>query len=239
MRIKEMVCTNTNGDSLVISKSSHFQPIEDFDTTSLKVNNTYVTNNGMQGARPVASRLEPRDFSLLFFIDVKRRDEDWIQARRDEIFKVFNPIHHPIRLQFKTATRELFIDVEVETTPAIAPDRSNTNYLWHKVLVQLKAGNPNFQSAIEKRKEIALWVPNFSFPLQIPEGGIEMGYRSQSLIVNVLNEGQIETGMTIQFRALGTIEKPSLVNVNTQEELKINKSMAAGEVITVNTRKGQ
>ncbi|KEK17054.1 phage tail protein, partial [Bacillus manliponensis] len=52
-------------------------------------------------------------------------------------------------------------------------------------------------------------------------------------------EGQIETGMTIQFRALGTIEKPSLVNVNTQEELKINKSMAAGEVITVNTRKGQ
>jgi ABC-type lipoprotein release transport system permease subunit len=41
--------------------------------------------------------------------------------------------------------------------------------------------------------------------------------------------------MIIEFRALATLENPSLFNVNTQEFAKINKTMEAGEIIRINT----
>ncbi|MGG3987678.1 phage tail family protein [Bacillus smithii] len=239
MRVKEIICTNRNGDSLLISKSSIYKPVEDLDTTGVKASITYATNYRVHGATMVSSRLEQRDLSLLFYISVAGKTEDWIQKKRDQVFKVFNPIYNPVTLQLKTKTKDLRVDVNVETTPSIAPGFANSNRVWQKVLVQLSAGNPFFQDAETEKVEIATWVPEFEFSFEIPEEGIEMGARSPSLIVNVLNNGQIATGMTIQFKALGTVSNPSLFNVNTREMFKINKVMQAGEVITVNTNQGK
>ena len=44
--------------------------------------------------------------------------------------------------------------------------------------------------------------------------------------------------MVIEFKAVGAVQTPSLINLNTQEFLKINRVMQAGEVITVNTNQG-
>ena len=62
-----------------------------------------------------------------------------------------------------------------------------------------------------------------------------MGYREPSLIVNVFNNGDVSTGMKIQFKALATVINPSLTNVNTGEYIKINKVLESGEILTVNT----
>ena len=67
------------------------------------------------------------------------------------------------------------------------------------------------------------------------EEGIEIGYREPSLIVNIYNTGDVACGMKIQFKALATVVNPSLFNVNTREYFKINKTMEAGEIITVTT----
>ncbi|MBS4171946.1 phage tail family protein [Bacillus sp. FJAT-49736] len=239
MRTKEIVCTNQNGDSLLISPNSIYKIQDDIDTTGVKANTTYVTNYRIQGATAVSSRLEQRDLSLTFFIDVEGMDEDWIQERRDEVFRVFNPIYNPIKVLIKTVNRSFFIDAHVELTPSINPDPSSMNESWHDVLVQLSAGNPFFLDSEKRKVEIATWLPMLEFPLEISSDGSEIGQRSPSLIVNVLNEGQVETGMTIQFKALGTVINPSLFNVNTREYFKINKTMTAGEVITVNTYQGK
>ncbi len=44
-----------------------------------------------------------------------------------------------------------------------------------------------------------------------------MGHKSPSLIVNVHNPGDIETGMKIEFKALGFLSNPSLFNINSRE----------------------
>ncbi|MED1456661.1 phage tail family protein [Bacillus smithii] len=239
MRIKEILCTNSNGDSLLISKSSIYKPVEDLDTTGVKASITYATNYRVHGATMVSSRLEQRDLSLLFYLYVAGKSEDWIQKKRDQVFKVFNPIYNPITLQLKTETKDLRVDVNVETTPSIAPGFANSNRVWQKVLVQLSTGDPFFQETVMRKVEIATWVPMFEFQMELSEEGLEMGQRSPSLIVNVLNDGQVSTGMIIQFTALGTVENPSLFNVNTREYFKLNRTMLAGEVITVNTNQGK
>jgi len=237
--MKTIICTNANGDSLEISKNSFFKPVEDIDTTGLKASVTYASNYRVNGATMVASRLSQRDFSLLFYISVKGKTEDWIQDRRDDIFRVFNPIYNPVRLQIITDVKDIFIEANVEVLPSIGVDFANSNKIWEKVLVQFSAGNPFFQDSESQKVEIATWVPMLEFPFEISEDGMEIGQRSPSLIVNVLNDGQVATGMTIQFKALGTVVNPSLFNVNSREFFKINKTMTAGEVITVNTYQGK
>ena len=44
--------------------------------------------------------------------------------------------------------------------------------------------------------------------------------------------------MRAEFKALATLTNPSILNVNTQEFIKINKTMVAGEVLTVTTHFG-
>ncbi|MBH0159111.1 phage tail family protein [Fictibacillus sp. 5RED26] len=239
MRIKEILCTNKNGDSLLISKQGSFKLQEDIDTSGVKANVTYVSNYQSHGAIPVASRLDKRDLSLQFYIDVQDRSQEWIQDRRDELFIVFNPVHNPLRLEIKTEVRSVFIDANIELSPSINPDPEHTNEGWHNVLVQLTAGNPFFQSTEVNKVEIAVWNSLFEFPFEIPSEGLEMGQRSPSLIVNVLNNGQVETGMIIKFKAIGSVLNPSLFNVNTREYIKLNRLMSPGETITINTNKSR
>ena len=66
-----------------------------------------------------------------------------------------------------------------------------------------------------------------------------MGHREPSLIVNVSNNGDTKCGMLIEFKATGTVENPSLFDLNTRQFIKINKVMKAGEIITINTEFGK
>lgn len=87
--------------------------------------------------------------------------------------------------------------------------------------------------------DIALWVPAFQFELEIPEEGIEFGYRSPSLIVNVINDGEIETGIMIEFRAVGATSNPAIINVETQERISMTIDMQAGDIIHILTGYGE
>lgn len=103
--------------------------------------------------------------------------------------------------------------------------------------------NPLFSNTHEVGKSFATTTANFHFPLiiskSLPEKGIVFGERTQSLFANVLNEGAISVGMRIIFKANGNVVNPSLINVNTQEEFIINKTLAAGEEIEINTNIGE
>lgn len=102
-------------------------------------------------------------------------------------------------------------------------------------IISLIAHNPYYQDLQEMRALVASWIPSFEFPLDIPPSGIDMGYREPSLIANVLNDGDVDTGMRIVFKANATVTNPQLLNINTGEYFKINKVLLAGERVVVTT----
>ena len=112
---------------------------------------------------------------------------------------------------------------------------SKNLYEPFKFLISLICPDPFLKDVNTTKSEIAIWRNVFEFPLELFEEGIELGYREPSLIVNVFNSGDVACGMKIQFKALATVVNPSLFNVNNREYFKINKTMEAGEVITVTT----
>lgn len=164
-------------------------------------------------------------------VAIKAHDEEELIRYRNKIVKVFNPTLGEGWLIYKDNIKEIKTKCIVSALPYFTTLSKRIG----KGLISLTANNPFWTDLIESKEEIALWVGDIEFPLEIPPDGIEMGHRAPSLIVNVNNKGDVESGMRIEFKALATVDSPSLLNVNTGEFIKINKVMAAGEVISVST----
>lgn len=105
--------------------------------------------------------------------------------------------------------------------------------------VELLCTEPYLRDVAESKLDIALWRGAFHFPLRCTANNkIIMGVKEPSLIANINNTGDVETGMIIEFRALGTVKNPSLFNINTREFIKVNTTMSAGEIIRINSNIG-
>ncbi len=237
MIVKEAKITNSNGDSITFGR--HFFLNEGFNLSDLTANVSY-SQTTKDGANYQKTLLDIRNFSIKFYIDRDFREDWWIEEKRDEAFRVFNPKHNPFRIDFKTsAANEFYINSELSGIPLFADDLDNDNESWLIGLLQFSACDPYIYSGNTTHIDLANWVSNFEFPLEIFEEGIEMGYRDQNLIANVINDGSASSGMIVRYKALATVKNPKIVNVNTFEELKLNYEMHAGDIIEVNTHIGQ
>ena len=99
--------------------------------------------------------------------------------------------------------------------------------------------DPMFSTKSGILTQIASILPKFHFPLIIPQGkGIILGLRQPDLLATIVNDGDIDTGMVIEFSCNTTVVNPSLLHVGTQEFVKINKTITPGETITVSTVSG-
>ena len=140
-------------------------------------------------------------------------------------------VRYPITLAGSIASNVSRIDL---SNPLITDTVKNYR-VYDKILTTEEIARANTSNYL--RGPSLLLDLNSSYK-ELAKTGIIMGLREPSLIVNVLNTGDVESGMIIEFKALGTLKNPSLLNVNTGEFLKINKSMVSGEIIKVNTNVG-
>lgn len=113
------------------------------------------------------------------------------------------------------------------------------NEVLCQFLIQGTCADPMFSTKNGILTPIALVLPKFHFPLIIPKDkGIILGLRQPNLLATIVNDGDIDTGMVIEFSCNTTVVNPSLLHVETQEFIKINKTITPGETITVSTVSG-
>ena len=113
------------------------------------------------------------------------------------------------------------------------------NEVLCQFLIQGTCADPMFSTKRGILTQIASILPKFHFPLIIPKDkGIILGLRQPDLLATIVNEGDIDTGMVIEFSCNTTVVNPSLLHVGTQEFVKINKTITPGETITVSTVSG-
>lgn len=237
MLIKDLKITNNRGDSIQFGR--HFKLMNGLDLSALSADVSY-SQSTRDGANYQRTVMDIRDFDLEFYLDKKSRDYWWVEERRREAFRVFNPKHNPMKLEFTTkGDNNYYLMANLEGAPSFPVGFDNNNKAWQKGLLQFTCSDVNIYNASSTVVEIATWVGAFEFPLEIPEEGIEMGYRSKSLIANAYNDGDNDTGMIIKFRASATVLNPSLINVNTYQLLKLNFEMQGGDVIEVSTYIGK
>lgn len=235
--IKELKITNNRGDSIEFGR--HFKLIKGLDLSDLSAQVSYSSST-RDGGNYQKTTLDIRELDLSFFLYNNFREVSWIEGKRRELFRVFNPKHNPMKLEFTSkGGSSYYLNANLESTPSLPQGFDNDNAVWQKGLLQFTCADPFIYSSSSTVEDIASWIGNFEFPLEIPEEGIEMGYRSQSLIKNIWNSGDNELGMVIEFKALASVTNPSLINVNSYEQLLLNVEMQGGDIIRVNTNKGK
>lgn len=176
--------------------------------------------------------LDTRDLTITLLIAADNREN--LIKYKNKINRVFNPKIGQGQLIYTDAGIERTVDCIINKLPYFV----NRNIMTAECIISLTASNPYFKNITETKKEIATWSGLFEFPLEILTDGIEIGMRQPSVIVNILNNGDVSCGIKIEFKALATVVNPSLYNINTHEFIRINKIMESGEIITVTTHFG-
>ena len=101
--------------------------------------------------------------------------------------------------------------------------------------IQLTMPLPYFEEINVNRVDFGNDIGNFFFDLEIEEEGKELSIKNNSSILNIYNSGDSETPLKVIFKAKSNVKNPSIYNVYTKEFIKINKTMQAGEEITITT----
>jgi hypothetical protein len=223
--------TNSNGGSVTIGGDAPYL-YQNHSGFSGPKNNIYTVKSPNQdGESLIGADLDKRQLTIDGSIIANTED---LEPYRRELTRIFNPKLHGI-LEYINGSFDTKIDCSVDTPPAWADDDYDGEQGFSVILL---CPSPFFKALEQQRTEVAVWTGGIEFPLDIPIDGIEFETRSQSLIVNVNNPGDVECGIKVVFTALAELTNPSIINVNTQEAIKIKADMQAGDQIIVTSGYG-
>lgn len=246
-----IIYINERGDRLLFSTTSVYHVnIKDVVGLSDVRNQVYSINSmGQHGDTYLGNRIESREIEIVGRI--KERDKERAKRLRRQMNNILNPEFSAI-LVYEFGDFRRIIDCVVVNAPAFTMPP-----ILEEFTIQLNCPFPFWREDTEGRFDVATWIGGFEFPIDRPPDDLpqgleipqdpndpttpiwEIGWREPALIVNVYNEGDVRASMRIEFRALGTLLNPSLLNVATGEFIKINIRMNPGDVITIRTGYGE
>lgn len=221
--MRKLIYRNEKGQEITLSNSGSFylENIENTSSNSANIISSSI-NHGIQ-----IDNISIRDRSLPVTGGIVGDDREDLNRKRNLLTQIFNPLlSGELTYSNENFTRKINVSIDSVTF------KEPISNLQH-FLIQFIAPTPFWRETSTKKTDIALWEGNFEFEFETGEEGVDLGYRVSNLICNVFNSGDVKCGMKIQFRALATVENPSLININTREFIKINKVLEAGDIIEV------
>ena len=227
---------NSRGEIITfgIGSSYHVNVQKDVTGISDITNTIYSTGSmGQNGDTYVGNRIEPRDIEIEGKIRETGKDTQ-LKLRRDAV-RILNPeLQGTLYYIYGNYVKK--IGAKVKESPRFTHAK-----LSEEFSILFRCLDPFWRDEDEIREDIASWVGDWEFPCEIDLNDDEdmiFGHHEELVVVTVYNDGHVDTGMRIQFRALGAVENPSLFNIATREYIKINYTMQGGDVITVDTNYG-
>ncbi|MDR1263250.1 MAG: phage tail family protein [Oscillospiraceae bacterium] len=82
------------------------------------------------------------------------------------------------------------------------------------------------------------WIGGVAFPWSVVDG-FQFGGRASGTTVNVVNPGDVSTGMTIKLFAADDVERPAVIRPGTGEAMRITATLEAGDAFEIGTEAGE
>ena len=185
-----------------------------------------ATNANMDGSTFVTSKVENRNIVINLAI------EGNVEQNRIELYKFFK-VKYPCKVLYKNGTRDVYINGYVETFEC--------NFFEQKEVatISIICTRPYFIEAGNIDFDFASVRALFEFPFSLPAAGEPFSELILGEEKNVINYGDVETGMVVKFTAAGACENPAIYNTETNEGIKVNISLEAGDILEINTNKGE
>lgn len=183
------------------------------------------------GETYIDTRLGPRPIPITFTIKGKNYGE--ISNYRRQISAIFNPRLGEGTLIYEIENIRREIVVVCDGSPSFPSGNSRGN-TFQVGAIDLIAHNP-FWVTEENTDQLVVWEGGLTFPLQFPTTFASLSASKSKLLVN---DGDVETPILITFN--GPATAPITVkNVTAGKYIQINRSLAVGEKLEINTAFGQ
>ena len=220
----ELTYINSNGDKVLLRQLKPFflSKIDGAGRIRQSINTFHAPEQ--DGAFYISSSLDMRNITIEGRILAENIDESYDYRR--QLLRIFTP-----KLRGTLIYRNRQIACIVEEGGFSVSNLSRAPAFF----ISLLCPAPFFETLEEIRAELAYWLGNFVFPLEIVPPGLELGIRQPSQIITIDNEGDVPSGCEIIFSALGSVTNPELLNIDTGEFIRINTTMVAGQEIHVFT----
>jgi hypothetical protein len=190
----------------------------DYEVTTSK-------NSGQDGENYTGATANKRN--IVIVLDAQKRYMDEI---KDRLYSFFQPRSIGIFYYYSgNIARKIRYYVE-----SIEPSESGR---VRTLTLSLICPDPKFYALSDNLTQLAVWEGLIEWPLEII-APFEVTRKVNSLIGNVVNPSAVPMGLTVTFRASGTVVNPSLYDVNRQLLMQVNTTMHAGDQIVITTGDG-
>ena len=159
-----------------------------------------------------------------------------LDLNKSTLNRLINPLHY-IDIVYADKYKLTF---KPDFSVQYSTSYQDNNEVLCKFLIQGTCPDPMFTTKDRIASLVVSTTPKLRFPLIIPKTtGTILGLRKSSLVVTLSNRGDIKTGLSIEINCSGTVVNPQITNLDTQETIKINKTLVSGEQLIISTARGE
>lgn len=217
------IAQNKYGQQLELTHNDAYviESIDGLDPPDAQINTTKNAND--DGSVYNSSYVDNRVITITLAINGPA------EANRINLYKYFKS-KMPVRLYYSNDTRDVYIDGYVQRMPI--------GFFEKKQIVQIIifCPKPFFNGSENEVVDFSSVNPLFEFPFSIEEP-IPFSELLIEQEKDIINNGDVETGVLIIMRARGNLTNPTIYNVETNEYFTLNVSMVEGDEIQINTKK--
>ena len=217
---------NTNGNVMILTgKEAVYQIISiiGLNPPNAQINTSTIV--GLDGAVYNSAKLETRNI----VITVKINGD--VERNRLELYQYFRTKEW-CRFYYTNESRNVYIDGYVESVEC---DLFSND---EQAQISIICPYPYFSDLTEIVDDISNVVSLFTFPFSINEPIPFSNLRSDD-VTNVFNTSESEVGVKIVIFFEDSVNTVLIQNIDTGEHITLSYSFQTGDVVTINTYKGQ
>lgn len=205
-------------------------------TFSLSVGGISTADSLYKSYRQIGKTLTNKSIDtrpISVFGHVWGESKEILDANKSFLNSFVNPTHD-YKIAFENGR---YINFRPSTTTQYNTSYQDNNEIYAKFYITGYAYDPMvYEDEIVEISPFRL-DKKFKFPLSFSVADpFVMGERVGLAIIIGENRGEMDVGAVFSFSASGACSKPKVTNVITQEYIEVNKTLAAGEKVIVDTR---
>lgn len=223
----KLILENKNGDQLQFGMGSPFTitDIQGLNPPDATINTSQIAL--IDGSKYNSAKVNPRQINLAFAIEYSAA------YNRIQMYKVLKSKQW-IRLMYTGDQRDVYIDGYIQSIDIAYFEMKQI------VTVSILCPAPFFKEAQVIVHELKNIISAFHFPFaSTASPQLVMGYFSNDAGITIENEGDLECGLIIELYARSAVTNPKIFNYITQDFIGVNYEMETGDLITIDTRKGE
>lgn len=217
---------NTYGDILELTNNPAYciSNVDGIDPPEATINT--ARNAGADGSVFNSAYMNNRTITITMAINGPA------EANRIELYRYFKS-RFPLRLHYSNGSRSVYIDGYIQSMQIAFFDQKQT------AQIVIECPQPLFNGSALSVQEFSNVQALFEFPFSIPQAGIQFSEILPYVEKSIINDGDVETGVVIEVKAVGPVVNPKIYDVDTNESFILNMTMSEGDLITINTRRGE